>query len=62
MSAASLLDARRLSFLPPRPNPALAGHPEAAVDRAPLYAGECARHITEVIPAADAVLLLDARG
>jgi hypothetical protein len=29
------------------------------VDRAPLYAGECARDITAVIPAAAAVAALD---
>jgi len=61
MSAASLLTARQLDWLPPSPNPALASQPEAAVDRSPLYAGECARDITDVIPAADVVARLDPR-
>ena len=61
MSAASALTARQLDWLPPSPNPALANHPEAAVDRTPLYAGECARHIGSVIPAAEAVAALDPR-
>lgn len=61
MEAAQALTSRHLSWLPPSPNPALAGHPDAAVDTAPLYAGECARDIDSVIPAADAVRALDPR-
>lgn len=59
MDAANALAARRLAWLPPSPNPALAGHPDAAVEEAPLYAGECARHIAAVVPAAEAVAALD---
>jgi NAD(P)H-dependent flavin oxidoreductase YrpB (nitropropane dioxygenase family) len=61
MDAANALASRRLRWMPPSPNPALAGHPDDAVDESPLYAGECARHIDEILPAADAVAALDTR-
>jgi len=60
MEASDVLASR--GWLPPSPNPALAGQPDAAVDAAPLYAGECARHIDAVLPAAAAVAALDPRG
>jgi hypothetical protein len=62
MEAASALTSRHVAWLPPSPNPALAGHADATVDHAPLYAGECARDVDAVVPAAQAVAALDPRG
>jgi hypothetical protein len=41
------------------PAPPLAGADPRFLDIAPLYAGVCAREIDRVVPAAEAVALLD---
>lgn len=49
----------RVSWMPPNSAPVLAGQPDSAVDVSPLYAGECARNIHAIVPAAVAVTMLD---
>ena len=61
LAAATSIADRRLAWMPPSPNPVLASDPDDAVERGPLYAGACARAIDSVIPAAEAVALLDPR-
>jgi hypothetical protein len=43
------------------PAPALEGMDERLLEVTPLYAGVCAREIDRVVPAAEAVALLDPR-
>lgn len=56
---APLLQLRGLPLYSPAP--ALVGMPDRVVDVTPLYAGECARQIHEILPAREALAEL-ARG
>lgn len=59
MEVAAITTVRqRLSIPLYGPTAPLVGHPESVLEVAPLYAGESARRITSVVPAAEAVRLL----